>query len=46
MIGSPSTLSSNKLFFSRIRQGNVADFVEDEQQFELKKTIKYLLIKF
>ncbi len=30
VIESASTLSSNKLFFSRVRQGNVADLVEDE----------------
>ena len=37
VVDSPSTLSSNKLFFSRVRQGNVADFVVDDKQFELNK---------
>lgn len=49
-MGSGSRLSSIRLFFSRVRQGNVADFVDVDEQFELQERMKHsedaLLIEF
>ena len=39
VIESARTLSSNKLFCSRVRQGNVADLAAEEQQVELSETL-------
>ncbi len=39
-IQSPSTLSSNKLFFSCVLHGNVADLFDEDKPFELKANEK------
>jgi hypothetical protein len=44
-IQSPSTLSSNKLFFSCVLHGNVADLFDEDKPFELKANKKYDLTK-
>lgn len=42
-IQSPSTLSSNKLFFSCALEGNVADLLAEDKQFVLKiQTKKFI----